>query len=382
MQRFGGLLTKMTKKFEKKVWKYTYESISKDFKEEPECLQKHIDNYFKEDIKSMFSEILKKIESLSFTRVLFIGNTFSHFASYVPLYTLMQSSQKAKFCWDAFEMSEFYDYILPREPDDATLYIFMSKSGNSRVLKKALEHLRILKINPDLVWLLTNNPDVELAQSCGVVFPTFVEDEIVLGTRSYQCTILVLYLVSNLLLGENPLNDEMYNNLTEFVNEMIKFRETQLDDVVEKIYNFFGSDFDFMYLISRDLASQSAAMLSALNAKSFSRFYTEAISLGLFFHGAFQIIDENFNCVMLIGDYNREEDKTLLPRLVNLISDRIGKGKILLLSNNKIVSAAVKNIPQILNVSFNATIQAFSPIFEVFIMQMAFLKISKERGIL
>ncbi|MHA1729037.1 MAG: hypothetical protein ACTSWY_09920, partial [Promethearchaeota archaeon] len=152
------------------------------------------------------------------------------------------------------------------------------------------------------------------------------------------------------------------------------------------ILNFFGTDFDFIYYISKG-ASLSSAYNAALAGKSFGHLYAEGLSLGLFFHGPFQVADKNFRFILIMGDNagdpNITHDELLLPRLINRITEKLGSKKVLLLSNNSKLSSEMKNNPNVYIVDFKCGKSALSPIFEMFILHLINLEIAEKKlGIL
>ena len=111
-----------------KIWPLTYSNILNDLKLLPESLKNCAEQYFSSNGRRFLTKIKKIVMDLNFSRVIFVGNTYNYFASLISLNIFLQSSEKLNFCWDSFELSEFYDYILPEDDIDSTLYIFISKS--------------------------------------------------------------------------------------------------------------------------------------------------------------------------------------------------------------------------------------------------------------
>jgi len=181
----------------KEKWPFYYEDIREEFLSLPESLEKCVDYYFYKEGKDLIHHIQEILPKLKFTHVLFIGNTFNFFASAIPKYILMNNKESVDFTWDNIEVTEFYDYFLPKERDVNTLYIFISKSGKSRLLKNAIEQLHILNVDPNLMWLVTNDVKSPISPFCGVILPIHVGSEIVLSSKSFPHTIIILYFISH-----------------------------------------------------------------------------------------------------------------------------------------------------------------------------------------
>ena len=295
---------------------------------------------------------------------------------------LSKSTKPIPFVWQILELSEFFNYFLPQErlekPHYNSLYIFISKSGSSRLLVKSIRQLKLLNMNKKLVWLVSNNRNPPIKDSIGYLFPTYVEEELVLGTKSFISTILVLYLISIALQGINPINENthtalinLFTNLTDYRNNWYK--------ITEEVMDFIGDNYSFFYFISREPASYATAAVSALSTMSFTRILSESISLGLFFHGPFQVLSDDYICFILIGDQLNKESKTLLERLTNQISKKLKSGRVILISND--ITCCTNN-EHIYTIQYECNINALSPIFEFNILQYIFLNIAKKRGVI
>ncbi len=371
-------------KEEKTIWPFFYEDIREEFLSLPESLEKCVDNYFYKEGKAHIHHIHEVLPKLQFSHVVFIGNTFNFFASAIPKYILMNDKKGVPFTWESIEVTEFYDYFLPKECDENTLYIFISKSGKSRLLKNAIEQLHILNIDPNLMWLVTNNVKSPISPYCGVILPTYVDSEIVLSSKSFPHTIIVLYFISQILLGKDPISDENHSKIMNFILKLKEYRIIEPTQT-QVLVDFLGQDFKIVYVISRDPISEASSKLLALNANSFIGAMCEGISLGLFFHGPFQIferkqINTQIKCVM-IGAYEKgETEKETLPRLMELIRQRAGS--MALISNNKQLMKKFQDESKISVVNFESYFTPLAPIFHSFIFSSVLLRISLNKGLI
>lgn len=365
-------------------WPFYYEDIREEFLSLPESLEKCINNYFFKEGKDLIHHIQEILPKLQFSHVLFIGNTFNFFASAIPKYILMNDNESVPFTWENIEVTEFYDYFLPKERDASTLYIFISKSGKSRLLKNAIEQLHILNVDPNLLWLVTNDVKSSISPYCGVVLPIHVDSEIVLSSKSFPHTIIVLYFISQILLGKDPISEENHSEIMNFISKLKDYRKIEPSQT-QSLVDFIGKDFEIVYLISRDPVSEASCKLLALNANSFIGSMCEGISLGLFFHGPFQIferkqINTKIKCLM-IGAYEPgETEKETLPRLIELIRQRAGS--MALISNNPDLSEKFKDESRISVINFETYFTPLAPIFHSYILSSVLLRISLNKGLI
>ena len=371
-------------KEEKTIWPFHYEDIREEFMSLPESLEKCVNNYFYKEGKDLIHHVQEVLPKLQFSHIVFVGNTFNFFASAIPKYVLMTEKEGVPFTWESIEVTEFYDYFLPKERDDCTLYIFISKSGKSRLLKNAIEQLHILNIDPNLIWLVTNDIKSPISHFCGNIFPIHVDSEIVLSSKSFPHTIIVLYFISQILLGKDPISDEIHSKIMNFISKLKEYRKIEPTQT-QVLVDFLGQDFKNVYIISRDPISEASSKLLALNANSFIGAMCEGISLGLFFHGPFQIferkqINTQIKCVM-IGAYEPgETEKETLPRLIELIRQRAGS--MALISNNKQLMKKYQDESRISVVNFESDFTALASIFQSFIFSSVLLRISLNKGLI
>ncbi len=366
---------------ETQIWPFSYEELLQNFLNAPEVLQNCLDYYTLGNGKNLIANLLQILAKTKLSKIIFIGNTFNHFASFIPRYIFMNSPVALDFTWKCLELTEFYDYFLPEESND-TLYIFISRSGSSRLILKAIDHLNLLKVNRDLIWLISNKQDSPLAEKCGHIFQTHVDSELVIGLKSFGNTVFVLYLLSQVLIKTGFDLENIRQGTLDLIGELKEFRHTW-EDKIKKIVDFLNYELQYLYVISKDPCSLASAKFAALIAKTYHRKFSEGIALGHFFHGPFQVFERKtqnrtISCMMLVGDREDEESNNIF-RLIDQIRERAGK--VVILNNNPSLSHFYRSDPDVLIVNFNSPIVELSPIFETFILQLAFLKIAKKSGL-
>ncbi len=365
------------------AWPYSYDELKDDFLNAPETLINCFTQYQVKYHQNFFSEVKEKIKELNFSRIIFLGNTFNYFASLIPRYVFMNSQEELPFSWACLELTEFYDYLMPDEPN-GTLYIFVSRSGTSYLIEKSIENLRLSNIDKDLIWLVTNNPECQIGKYCGQIFDTYVDSELVIGLKSFGNTAYTLYLISQLLLQKECNFENFFQETAEMISDIIEYRKTW-EETSEKILKHFEYDLQFLYIIAKDPCSLSSAKFAALIEKTYHRQFAEGISLGLFFHGPFQIFqrkadDDSINCIILVGDKSEEKLNKIFNRLLNQVEQQ--SGKVLIINNNPKIVDLYKDNHSVLVINFNSPIVELSPIFETFILQFMFLKFAKSSKLL
>ena len=358
--------------------KFSYESILNDLFEFHSSFKSCKDAYFSQKSRKMFHEIQELLVFSIISRVIFIGNDFNHFGSIVAMHCLNTASKpKFRFNSEFYEASEFYDYVLPRKRDDDTLFILLSKSGQSKIVTKIVDQLHLLKIDKKLMWFVTNSPESINAKHFGFVFPTYVKSEIVHGTKTFQNTVFILYLISQLLLGRDPLNEENSELFENMAQDLSNYKLKHLE-ISKKVIEFLGKKFKFLYYISRGV-SQSTANNSALLSISLFNIFSESISLGQILPRSIEVSSDNVRCIFLINNENGEFMENL-PSDINAISNNLGRT--ILITNNNNLASSVENNSLVLPIKYHCDLFALSPIFESIIIQSILIEYVKSKELI
>ena len=123
----------------------------------------------------------------------------------------------------------------------------------------------------------------------------------------------------------------------------------------------------------------ATASQSALACKAYARTHGEAISLGLFLHGPFQIIDDSFRCVLISGDKSNIDNEL---RIIDMITEKLGHGKVILINNNQRLSSLGRNNQNVFVFEHTTENTYLAPIFEYLVIQYLFFKKALERGVI
>lgn len=362
------------------IWPLSYKSLIKDLIDEPSCLNICLDKYINSEGKDLLINFKKNIQSIQFSKIFFIGNTFNYFASLIPKHCIMSYKEQMPFTVFNFELTEFYDYFINQLDFSDSLFVFISKSGSSRLLLKSIEYIIMLRVDPHRIILITDNPTSDIAKNCGFTFPIYVGSELILGTKSFQNTVLVLHFIMKILLKQDPFDQKEIGNINQMINAMTDFGK-EYKPIAEKVLGFLGKDLKFLHFLARGV-SLSTAYHFALESKTYSRIYAAGMSMGLFFHGPFQIAEENFRCVFYIGDNQDIANENIINKLLQIILTKYNNSRIVLISNNKVFNLKNQNNPNILNIPYSCEQTSLSPIFEMFISMLFLVESAQKRGLI
>ena len=100
--------------------------------------------------------------------------------------------------------------------------------------------------------------------------------------------------------------------------------------------------------------------------------------MGLFMRGPFQIVDDDFRCVIVVND-ELEMDEVL--KSINTLTKRMGKGKVVLINNSRNLSSKARANPNVWVFEHATTDPYLSPIFEISMLQFLLLQRSRSKGI-
>jgi glucosamine 6-phosphate synthetase-like amidotransferase/phosphosugar isomerase protein len=179
-------------------------------------------------------------------------------------------------------------------------------------------------------------------------------------------------------MKKKPLNKSIQatvNNLIRSMNEYwVKHNKNP-----SRLLDFFENDIQFLYIVSKG-ASIGSAYEAAACAKSFARLIAEGISLGLFFHGTFQIADDKFRSVFIINDDLTDDENNLVNRLIKQITEK--SGLMLLISNNEDLTNSLTDDSHVLPIKFKCDIPSLTPIFEMYVLHLLLVEVSKKKDLI
>lgn len=320
--------------------------------------------------------------SANISRIILIGHSYNYFASLIPYYyinssidaTVLQAKQiRPRECL-LFEPDEFMTYCHPHKLDRNSMFVFVTRTGSTQIYQ-AIEKLKKYDIDLNNIALVSNNDNLKPLGN--FFFPIFCGQEVVIGSNSFPADILVLFFVTRAFMNQEIIPKVIEDQIRQMIFE-IKFYQQDWEFHVSSLNDFLGVDYDFLYFISKG-TSLSTAYQGALNSKAYLRLFGEGISIGLFLHGPFQIIDNSFRCILLVSDETSIEDTV---NLINLASKKMGSGRIILINNSRALSSlgrANKNVWVFEHTTQNPFL---APIFEMVVLNYLFLDQALRRGVI
>ncbi len=359
-----------------------FEKILQDFIDIPGGLYNCLKYYLSSEGQNLLKKAVDEVKSFNLRKVFFVGHSYNYFASIVPFYYLnslfrkshAETSQHIECI--SFEMDEFLNYFKPKRQLDESLFCFISQSGDSIQLKQSIKGLLDHKIEKKYIWGVSNTQDSFLHEHSGICFENKTGSEEMYGIKSYSNTILILYFIARAISGEKPITSKIETDIRNLIFE-VKFYGTDWDSHTKSITQFLGEDYEFLYFISKG-TSLSTAHQAAQSCKAYARTFGAGMELGLFMRGPFQIVDDNFRCVIIVSDEVAMED---ILEAIDLITNKMGSGKVVLINNSRNLSSLGRSNPNVWVFEHANKNQYLAPIFEISMLQFVFLQRSKQIGI-
>ncbi len=194
-------------------------------------------------------------------------------------------------------------------PDDNTLYIAISQSGETADTLKAIEKI---KEKNGFVLSITNTPESRITRETDSFILTHSGPEIsVAATKTFTSQVALLYLLS-LYIGKNKGNlskKEIIKKLKNFQKIPVLIDITlNLSREIERISRYYYQKNAFLY-IGRWI-NYPVALEGALKLKEISYIYAQAYPGGELKHGPISLIEEE-TPVVVIAPKDRVNVKTL-----------------------------------------------------------------------
>ncbi|MHA1820888.1 MAG: SIS domain-containing protein [Promethearchaeota archaeon] len=379
-----------------------YSSIIEDLNRIPKELLECLRYYKSEEGNNLLVLFKKVIIAKNIKKLVFIGHSYNYFASFSPYYYinsyLTRYYKKYKYSCSIFEVNSFLMNLESNKVCPDSIYIFISKMGRSPQIIEAINKLKEIGIQEELILGVTNELDSPLANQTFITFPLKISKEEVIGTKSYVNLLLVLVFLSKTLsqcmgidrkdymaevMNDRPthkddfiIDAELEKEIRELIFEM-KFYNQDWEYHTQNFTNFLGEDYKFLYFISKG-ASLSTVYQSAQNCKAYARTFGEGISIGLFLHGPFQIVDKDFRCIIIIGD---ESSLDYTIELINLITKRLGEGKVVLINNSRKLSSLGRANSNVFVFEHTTKNSYLAPIFEIMVVNYIILERAKNKGV-
>jgi len=338
--------------------------------------------YLSPEGKAKLETFRRYVRQAQIKRLIMIGHSYNFFATNVPYYYVQARNKAQKQKNPQFipvecmrlETDEFMQFFNPFRFGEKTMYIFISKTGSVQTLD-ALDKLSRAGISTGQIGILSNNSDLE--SRCGFFFPIVSGEEEVIGTKSYVNAILTLYFLIRAAMDEDSIPRQVEDEVRQLIFE-IKFYGQDWEFHVKSLNDFLGVNYDFLYFISKG-SSMATAHQAALNCKSYTHTYGEGSNIGLFLHGPFKIVNDMFRSILIIGDESNFDDTV---KLIELVSKRLGSGKVILINNSRQLSSMGRANNNVWVFEHTTKNPYLAPIFEIVVLLYLFVDQALRRGVI
>jgi len=351
-----------------------------EIKSQPQALEDTL-KYIVGEGKPQFLKIRDFIKKGGITKLIFTGKGSSYISSYLPYYILNQYG----IAVEMREAGEFLFNTFPRVKQTCfkdTGIIIISQSGESGEIRELLRDINAISIeNKPLTIGITNEPDSYLAYMTELqIFMNF-EEEVSVTSKSYVCTLLMLYIMAKTIIGEFFTSEEENKNVEEALKVIRDILQNQkkIDKMWKDIVPSFGAKIDFLELLSRG-SSLTTAHQAALNFKEIVKSYSEANSISTFKHGCIECLNKNTHIVILSSDKNNFD---LNVQFIENLKNKWAFGKLLHITNQDFDDKIKKihSSSKIFTYRHGIKDPHLAPIMEIIILQLVFYKIAEKKGL-
>lgn len=337
-------------------------------------------NFIKEN-QAEFLRLKDIMKSENISRVIFTGMGSSYYSSYIPYYLLNKNGINA----DMREAGEFLMYSFPDTEEgyfNKTIIVLISQSGESGEVVQILEKLGTLKKPPFTIGI-TNTPKSTLATHSNMVLLTKAGEEKSVTTKSYVCTLLLLYIFAKFitvgeLCEEDTIEIEQIIKEVERYSKESTFKRLFLNAIWDFFYRLSIEEVDYFKLISRG-PSLATAYQGALNFKEIVKKHSEASPCSTFNHGEIESLDINSHLVIISSENNNFKQNVYL---ITKMFKEMEYGNIIHITNKKAKGEPFGEDSRVLQINHEIHNPFLSPIIEIVILQVIYYKMAERRGLI
>jgi len=352
----------------------------KEIKSQPQALRETFD-YILGEGKPQFLKLRDFIKKGGITKLIFTGMGSNFISSYLPYYILNQYG----IAVEMREAEEFLFNIFPKIKQNCfkdTGIIIISQSGESGEIRELVREINTIPIeNKPLTIGMTNNADSYLAYMTELQIYMNFDKEVSVTSKSYVCTLLLLYIMAKTIIGEFFTNDSENQRVEDLLDEIegLLKDQKQIDKLWKEILTPFGNKIDFLEILSRG-SSLTTAHQAALNFKEIVKSYSEASSIPTFRHGGIECLKDTTSLIILSSD--KENLELNVPFIDNLVNTWTF-GKILHITNQDFEGELTKLHDNRKIVTYKHKIKDpyLASIMEIIILQLIFYKMAEKKGI-
>ncbi len=296
-------------------------------------------------------EILKKKINETNSVYLF-GTGASLNACYASVLPFVNMLSKKPIIIPAGEVNYYISLIKQND-----LVIVVSQSGDSFETKFICE--QFVKNSIDFIGI-TNNETSTLGKAATLVLLMHANDEVSSATKTYTAPVFIFYYLA-MINESRSLLEDVYQKISIYQDQ-----NTNYDLFVDEI-----AKYDKMYVLS-DFLNYSTARATALLLKEKDLILAEPMTLSEFRHGAVEVIDEGFLCLVILSERNYLDEfnkhlnylKTIKANILCISSFDLDQ-----LDKNRII-----RVPELLN-------ELYSPLIMTIPSQIISALVAQKRGL-
>ncbi|KON28847.1 hypothetical protein AC481_00325 [miscellaneous Crenarchaeota group archaeon SMTZ-80] len=351
-----------------------------EIKSQPQALRDTL-KYIINEGKNQFLILKDFIKKGGITKFIFTGMGSSFISGYLPYYILNQYG----IAVEMREAGEFLFNTFPKVKKNCfkdSGIIIISQSGESGEIRELLREINAIPMEfKPLTVGITNNPDSYLAYMTELqIFMNF-DEEVSVTSKSYICTLLILYAMAKTIIGEFFTNDQQTQKIEKLIIELEELLNNQntIDSIWNDLLNKFGDKNDFIEILARG-SSLTTAYQAALNYKEIVKGYSEANSISTFRHGGIECLNDSSKVILLTSD---QKNLQLNSKFLDNIVNQWRCDKILHITNQNFDDDLEKlhESPKLILYKHKIEDPHLAPIFEIVVLQLLFYKIAEKRGI-
>jgi len=301
-------------------------SFLQDVLDQPEYLQKAINNYSIKEIDPLGEQI----SAGEIKKIILTGHGSSYNALY-PAFLKLSALPTPVTLW---QTAELVHYGFNQIDADALLCV-NSQSGTSAEVTHLVE--KTSRKRPAVLLSFTNKPEKTLGINSDLIINLHAGEEHGVATKTYINALCLSSLFSAQICGEDIEGaiqsmhfacDAMEQYLAGWED-----RAKEIDDTLDEINDFI--------VIGRG-ASMATAMNSALNQKEAAWLFTEGMNAAEFRHGPLELADPDLTLLIIEGDHMTSKfNKILAEEVTNY------KGKVIWIGNQPPGKIENINFPEV-----------------------------------
>jgi glutamine---fructose-6-phosphate transaminase (isomerizing) len=260
-----------------------------DVLNQPVAMQQAFERYFSDEYLYKIDCVASLIKDKN-TLIYFTGMGSSYYSSFGAEMLLNNSGFRA-FSLSASEFLHFKTQAIRK--DD--IIVLVSQSGRSAEVTRLTEMLA--RSGFTNLFLVTNHESCHIGRYVRAILPMYLEEEAFISTRTYLASIMI-----NLILASRITGADMKDLKSSFCT-ILDIIRNYLDAYVEnqkQLASFFG-DVRHIEFLGRG-PGYGSALVSALCVKEYTKIPNEAMDLGDFMHGSFEITGKDFKAFLFVHE--------------------------------------------------------------------------------